>query len=315
MGFSLSLCPLAGVTDQAFRLICQEMGADKCYTEMISAKGLYYRDKKTNSLMEINPKENNTAIQIFGSDPKIMAEVVKKYINPREDIDSVDINMGCPAPKIIKNGEGSALMKDPILVGKIVGEITKVSTKKVSVKFRSGFTNDSLNYLEIGKICQEMGASHVTLHARTCEQMYSGKANWDHIASLKEALDIEVIGNGDIFSPEDAKKMLTYTKVDGLAIARGAMGNPFIFSMVKDFISKGNYSEPNLKQIIDTIKLQYDLSEKFKGKERAVIEMRKNIGWYLKSFKSSKKVKDLINRTEEKKEVFKILDEYFLQNS
>ena len=281
---------------------------------MISAKGLYYRDKKTNSLMEINPKEKNTAIQIFGSDPIIMAEVVKQYINPRDDVKSIDINMGCPAPKIIKNGEGSALMKDPILVGKIVEKIVKVSTKKVSVKFRSGFTNDSLNYLEIGKICQEMGADYVTLHARTCEQMYTGKANWDHIASLKETLHIEVIGNGDVFTPEDAKDLLNYTKVDGIAIARGAMGNPFIFSMTKDFIDRGKYCQPSLKTIIDTIKIQYDLSENFKGKKRANVEMRKNISWYLRSFKSSKKVKDLVNRTEEKKEVFKILDEYLLQN-
>ena len=310
METKLFLSPLAGYTDESFRIICDYLGCDYKYTEMISAKALYYKDKKTKSLMNVHPKDKNTGIQIFGSDPKIMSEVVKMYINNDDRFDSVDINMGCPAPKIVNNNEGSALLKSPLLVGKIVESVVKASIKPVSVKFRSGFNEDNINFLEIGKICQEQGAKYVCLHPRTREQMYRGKANWDYIRELKEVLDIPVIGNGDIFSPEDAKAMIDYTNCDGIQVARGTIGNPFIFRSIKQYLENGKYDEPSIDEIIDVIRLQYNLMEEFKDHKRSITQMRKQIAHYIKGFDSSKKIKDEINKLESKDDIFNLLDEY-----
>lgn len=306
----LILSPLAGVTDRAFRSICNEYSMDYAYTEMVSAKGLLYSDKTTEELLSRFPGEENLGVQIFGSDPEIMAKMAKKIQDERPYIKSIDINMGCPAKKIVKNKEGSALMKDPELVKRIIFSIKEAVNLPVSAKFRLGFDDQSINYLEIGKICQDYGCSHVTLHGRTREQMYSGKANWDAIKNLNEHLDIEVVGNGDIFSPEDALNMINYTGVSSVAIARGAMGDPFIFSQTRDLINKGNYNYPSIDLIVDTIFKHYELLMKFKGERIAINEMRKHIAWYLKGFRGSNILKNKINQTKDIKSIFLLIEDF-----
>ena len=217
---NIFLAPMAGVTDLAFRILCKEMGAGLVVSEMVSSKGLYYNDSSTRNLLKVDPKERPIAIQIFGSDPRIMAYIVETYLNPREDIDIIDINMGCPTPKIVKNNDGCALMKNPSLVREILRAVVKVANKPVTIKIRMGWDEESINGLEIGKIAEEEGVSALTVHARTRDMLYSGKADWQYIKILKESLRIPVIGNGDIFEPEDAIKMLEITNCDGVAIAR-----------------------------------------------------------------------------------------------
>lgn len=306
----LILSPLAGVTDRAFRSICNEYSMDYAYTEMVSAKGLFYSDKTTEELLANFPGEENLGVQIFGSDPKIMGEMSKLISQTRPYIKSIDINMGCPAKKIIKNGEGSALMKNPDLVKRIIFSIRENTNLSVSAKFRLGFDDQSKNYLEIGKICQDLGCSHVTLHGRTTEQMYSGKADWDAIKNLNDYLDIEVVGNGDIFTPEDALEMMEYTGVSSVAIARGAMGNPFIFKEIKDLIEFGSYEKPDINVIVDTILKHYNRLVAFKGERIAVNEMRKHIAWYLKGLRGSNQLKNEVNLTKNIDEVFKLLDDF-----
>lgn len=306
----LILSPLAGVTDRAFRSICNEYSMDYAYTEMVSAKGLLYSDKTTEELLASFPNEENLGVQIFGSDPDIMAKIAKEISETRPYIKSIDINMGCPAKKIVKNGEGSALMKKPELVKKIIFSVKEATDLPISAKFRLGFDDQSINYLEIGKICQDYGCSHVTLHGRTREQMYSGKADWDAIKNLNEHLDIEVVGNGDIFSPENAIDMMDYTGVSSVAIARGAMGNPFIFKQIKDFVSYGSYEMPNIDQVINTIIKHFKLLNEYKGQRIAINEMRKNIAWYIKGFRGSNNLKNEINNTKEIEKVFELLENF-----
>lgn len=304
------LSPLAGVTDRAFRSICNEYDLDYAYTEMVSAKGLLYLDKNSKELLEKFPGEKNLGVQIFGSDPEIMSQVIKKANITKDKFDSIDINMGCPAPKIFKNGEGSALMKNPELVKKIIYSVSEVTDLPVSAKFRLGVDDNSINYLEIGKICQDYGAKKVTLHARTRKQMYSGQADWSAIKALRENLDIPVVGNGDIFTPEDAVKMIERTGVDKIAIGRGAMGNPFIFKQIKDYISTGKYEQPSIDKIVDTIVKHYSLLVEYKGERIAINEMRKHIAWYLKGFRGSNNLKNTINVTKDKDEVFRLLENF-----
>lgn len=306
----LILSPLAGVTDRAFRSICNEYSMDYAYTEMVSAKGLLYSDKTTEELLASFPNEENLGVQIFGSDPDIMAKIVKEISETRLYIKSIDINMGCPAKKIVKNGEGSALMKKPELVKKIIFSVKEATDLPVSAKFRLGFDDQSINYLEIGKICQDYGCSHVTLHGRTREQMYSGKADWDAIKNLNEHLDIEVVGNGDIFFPENAIDMMDYTGVSSVAIARGAMGNPFIFKQIKDFVSYGSYEMPDIDQVINTIIKHFKLLNEYKGQRIAINEMRKHIAWYIKGFRGSNNLKNEINNTKEIEKVFELLENF-----
>lgn len=304
------LSPLAGVTDRAFRSICNDYSLDYAYTEMVSAKGLLYSDRVTKELLAKYPGEKNLGVQIFGSDPEVMKDIIKNIIEKKHDFDSIDINMGCPAKKIVKNGEGSALMRDPELIKRIVFTLAEATELPLSVKFRLGFDDESINYLEVGKICQDYGAKKVTLHARTREQMYSGKADWDAIKNLKESLDIKVVGNGDIFTPEDAKAMIEYTGVDSIAIGRGATGNPFIFKQIKDYFEKGTYSMPDIDEIIDIIKKHYNLLCQFKKDRIAINEMRKHITWYLKGLRGSNAFKNKINTTKDKDEVFALLNDY-----
>ena len=307
---NLILAPMAGITDKSYRVLAKRMGAGLVFTEMVSAKGIYYKDKKTNQLMSIEEEERPVGLQIFGSDPEIMASVVKTDINNREDIDIVDINMGCPAPKIVKNNDGSALMKDPELIQRIIYEVVQASEKPVTVKMRMGWDHDSLNAIKIGKIAEREGASAVTIHGRTKDMFYSGVADWDYIAEMKSYLDIPLIGNGDVFTPEDALNMFEKTKCDGIAIGRGAMGNPWIFRRILNVMDGNEDIEPSYKEVIEMINLHMDMICEDKGEYIGVKEMRKHISWYLKGMPEAKSIRNDINKIETKDGVKTILIEY-----
>lgn len=306
----IMLAPLAGVSDVGFRLIAEKYGADKTFTEMVSVNALYYDNKKTDDLLFISENEKNCNIQIFGSKPDIIEKVVKDKINPIEKSKEISFNMGCPVAKITKNGEGSALMAKPKLVEEICKTLRKSTDKKINIKFRLGIDDKNLNYLEIGKIAQDAGIDYVILHARTKEQMYSGKANWNHIKILKENLSIPVIANGDIFCVEDFVKVIDKTKADGVMLARGAMGNPFLFKEIKDYINKGFYEKPTSTQIIDQLIEQYKLELKYKKEKLVVTQMRKHLSWYIKGLENSSKIRDLVNKLNTIEEVMDALEKY-----
>lgn len=306
----IMLAPLAGVSDVGFRLIAEKYGADKTFTEMVSVNALYYDNKKTDDLLFISENEKNCNIQIFGSKPNIIEKVVKDKINPIEKSKEISFNMGCPVAKITKNGEGSALMAKPKLVEEICKTLRKSTDKKINIKFRLGIDDKNLNYLEIGKIAQDAGIDYVILHARTKEQMYSGKADWNHIKILKENLSIPVIANGDIFCVEDFVKVIDKTKVDGVMLARGAMGNPFLFKEIKDYINKGFYEKPSSTQIIDQLIEQYKLELKYKKEKLVVTQMRKHLSWYIKGLENSSKIRDLVNKLNTIEEVMDALEKY-----
>lgn len=306
----IMLAPLAGVSDVGFRLIAEKYGADKTFTEMVSVNALYYDNKKTDDLLFISENEKNCNIQIFGSKPELIEKVVKDKINPIEKSKEISFNMGCPVAKITKNGEGSALMAKPKLVEEICKILRKSTDKKINIKFRLGIDDKNLNYLEIGKIAQDAGIDYVILHARTKEQMYSGKANWNHIKILKENLSIPVIANGDIFCVEDFVKVIDKTKADGVILARGAMGNPFLFKEIKDYINKGFYEKPSSTEIIDQLIEQYKLELKYKKEKLVVTQMRKHLSWYIKGLKNSSKIRDLVNKLNTIEEVMDALEKY-----
>ena len=304
------LAPLAGVTDVAFRIVCEKYGADKTFTEMASVNAMVYDNKQTDEILFISEKEEHANIQIFGSDPEKIERAIKEKINPLENITDLSFNMGCPAPKIFKNGEGSALMKNPDLVDKITKTLVKSTNKKVNVKFRSGVDDSSKNYIEIGKICEDNGIDYVILHGRTREQHYSGSANWDDIKILKEALSIPVIANGDVFTVDDFRNIVQRTNADGVMLARGAMGNPFLFKYIKEYLKTGSYTPVTPSEIIDQIREQYDLSLEYKEERLVVNQMRKHVGWYIKGLSDSSKVRDEVNKLKTKEEIFDLLDEY-----
>lgn len=305
------LSPMAGVTDLAFRIICKEMGVGLVVTEMVSAKGLFYKDKGTERLTQIEDRERPTSLQIFGSDPEIMSKVIGDDLNYRDEVDMIDINMGCPAPKIVKNGDGSALMKDPMLVSKILKACVKKSKKPITLKIRSGWDNDNINGLEIAKIAEESGIDAITVHGRTREMFYRGNADWDIIREIKNELKIPVIGNGDVYTALDAKKLMDHTSCDAIAVGRGSMGNPFIFKSIEDLLNGRGEYVPTKEDILNTILYHIDLSCKLKGNKVAIREMRKHIAWYLKGLRASNEIKDLINQMEDKEEIEKLIENYF----
>ena len=307
---NIILAPMAGITDLSFRLICKEMGAGLVFTEMVSAKGMYYGDKNTSLLTQADPKERPLAMQIFGSDPFIMADVVEKHLNKRNDFDIIDINMGCPAPKIVKNNDGCALMKEPHLVRELLKAVVTVSIKPITIKFRKGWDDKNINGIDIAKIAEEEGVSAITVHGRTRDMFYSGEADWDFIKKVKESVSIPVIGNGDIFEPEDGMEMLDYTKCDGIAIGRGSMGNPWLFKRILSLMEGREDSVPSLGERIDFSIRHLEMTCEHKGDIVGVKEMRKHLSWYLKGLKDSNEVKNIINKMTDKEEIIKLLLDY-----
>lgn len=299
---NIFMAPLAGITDLAFREIVSELGSGLNFTEMVSAKGMYYNDPGTKRLLKTSDRETTLGIQIFGNDPYIMSEVTKRYINENEKISMIDINMGCPAPKIVKNGEGSALMKDLNKAGNVLKAVVDASEKPVSVKFRLGWDENSINYKELGKIAEDVGISMVTLHPRTRKSYYSGNADWTAIRELKEILTIPVIGNGDLNSVEDIEKMFELTKCDGVSLARGAIQNPFMFT--------GKSYNPKLEEIISLIKKHYALKIDAIGERVAIKEMRKHVAWYLKGQRNSNTLKNEVNQLDDLERIYYLLDKY-----
>lgn len=303
------LAPMAGVTDLPFRLICKEYGAGLLYTEMINAKALSYGDENTNKMLKLEEAEKPVAVQIFGSEPYFLARAAE--ILNDHDFVILDINMGCPAPKVVKNGDGSALMKNPDLAAQIVREVVKVSKNPVTVKIRKGWDETSVNAIDFAKKMEEAGATALTIHGRTREQYYSGKADWDIIRKIKKELTIPVIGNGDVFSAEDAKRMLEETNVDGIMIGRGSQGNPFIFREIKEFEKTGQLPEAaSAIEKIETALKHFKIAIEEKGEYSGVREMRKHLGWYFKGIRNNAKMKDEINRITDSKVVENKLLEY-----
>ena len=303
------LSPMAGVTDLPFRTICKEKGCGMLYTEMINAKALCYDDENTKKMLNLEDDGHPVAVQIFGSDPEYMGKaafIMNQYTN-----DILDINMGCPAPKVIKNGDGSALMRNPKLAAEVLTAVVKNSEKPVTLKIRKGWDDNSVNAVEIAKIAEECGISALAIHGRTREQFYSGKADWDIIAEIKQSINIPVIGNGDVFDVQDAVNMLEKTKCDAIMIGRGSQGNPWIFNRINHYMKTGEVlPEPTLEEKIGTAIKHMNLAVAEHGEYVAVREMRKHIGWYLKGLKNSAKYRDQINKITDYKEVISMLEEY-----
>ena len=287
----LFLAPLAGITDKSFRRLCHECGAALVYTEMVSAKALWYGDKKTKQLLETCPEEEPVAFQIFGSDPETMA-FAAQTLDERENA-VLDVNMGCPVPKVVKNGDGSALMKDPDKIGRIIEAMCKVTKKPITAKIRSGWDADSINAEEIARVLESAGASMICVHGRTRDQYYSGKADWDVIARVKSAVKIPVIGNGDVFSYMDAMKMREQTNCDHVMVGRGALGNPWIFGETEQ---SGGFSSIPAQTKADMFLRHAHLTTEDKGEHIAILEMRKHAGWYFKGLSGSAKLRAEINK-------------------
>ena len=300
------LGPMAGVTDLPFRLLCREQGAGLLCMEMVSAKAIYYNNRNTESLLEIHPDEQPVSLQLFGSDPAIMSEMAKRI--EERPFAILDINMGCPVPKVVKNGEGSALMKNPKLVYEIVSAIVKAISKPVTVKIRKGFDDDHVNAVEIAKIIEEAGAAAVAVHGRTREQYYSGKADWDIIRQVKEAVSIPVIGNGDVTSPPRADELVKQTGCDGIMIARGAQGNPWIFSEMIHWEETGELPpRPDKDEVREMMLRHARLQLEYKGEFSGIREMRKHVAWYTKGLKGAARLREKVNAVESLEELENLL--------
>ena len=294
---NLILGPMAGVTDLPFRILCKEQGAGLLCMEMISAKAILYKNRNTETLLAIDERERPVSLQLFGSDPKIVAQIAHQIEDRPFDI--LDINMGCPVPKIVNNGEGSALMKNPVLAGQIIEETVKAIKKPVTVKIRKGFDDDHVNAVEMARVAQESGASAVAVHGRTREQYYSGKADWDIIRQVKEAVDIPVIGNGDLLTAEDVIAMKEQTGCDGFMIARGAQGNPWIFSQILEYFKTGEIKpRPGFAEVREMILRQARMMIDFKGEYIGIREIRKHAAWYTPGYPNSSRMRDAINTVE-----------------
>ena len=305
---AIALAPMAGVTDLPFRLLCKEQGCGLMYTEMVSAKALLYKNRNTKPLLETRPEEEPVAVQLFGSDPEIMSEMALQLEEGPYAI--IDVNMGCPVPKIVNNGEGSALMKDPKLAEQILTAMVKKLHKPVTVKFRKGFNDSNINAVEFAKMAESCGVAAVAVHGRTREQYYSGKADWDIIRQVKEAVSIPVWGNGDVFTPEDAKAMKEYTGCDGLMVARGAKGNPWLFKRILHYLETGELLPPPTAEEVKRMIVRHGtLQTEFRGEEIAMREMRKHVAWYTAGFPHSSALRNDINQVETLEELERLVDE------
>ena len=306
---NLILAPMAGVTDLPFRLLCKEQGAGLLCMEMVSAKAIMYKNRNTQSLLEIDPRENPVSLQLFGSDPDIISNIAHEI--EERPFDLLDINMGCPVPKIVNNGEGSALMKNPKLAGEIIRKTVKAINKPVTVKIRKGFDDDHVNAVEMAKIAEDAGAAAVAVHGRTREQFYSGKADWDIIRQVKEAVSIPVIGNGDILTAMDVIRMEEQTGCDGFMIARGAQGNPWIFKQILHYFETGEHlPKPSIEEVTQMILRHARMMLEFKGEYIGIREIRKHAAWYTAGYPNSARLRVAINNVES----FEALEELLLGN-
>lgn len=306
---NLILAPMAGVTDLPFRLLCKEQGAGLLCMEMVSAKAILYKNRNTESLLEIDPRENPVSLQLFGSDPEIISKIAHQIEDKPFDI--LDLNMGCPVPKIVNNGEGSALMKNPKLAGEIIRQTVKAIDKPVTVKIRKGFDDEHINAVEMAKIAEDAGAAAVAVHGRTREQFYSGRADWDIIRQVKEAVSIPVIGNGDLLTAEDVIAMEAQTGCDGFMIARGAQGNPWIFRQILHYFETGEHlAKPTLEEVTQMILRHAHMMLEFKGEYIGIREIRKHAAWYTAGYPNSARLRVAINNVES----FEALEELLINN-
>ena len=310
---NLILAPMAGVTDLPFRLLCNEQGAGLLCMEMVSAKAILYKNKNTEELLTIDPRENPVSLQLFGSDPDIMSEMAKQI--EERPFDILDINMGCPVPKVVNNGDGSALMKNPLLAGQIIEKTARAIQKPVTVKIRKGFDDDHVNAVEMAHIAQESGAAAIAVHGRTREQYYSGKADWDIIRQVKEAVSIPVIGNGDIKTAEDVIAMEQQTGCDGFMIARGAEGNPWIFRQILHYFETGEkLAKPTFAEVTEMLLRHARMQLDFKGEYTGIREIRKHAAWYTAGYRNSSKLRGRINEVESYEDLQALFEEVLSYN-
>lgn len=301
------LAPMAGICDLPFRLLCKEQGCDILYTEMVSAKGMFYNNKNTEPLIMSDEREQPIGVQIFGSEPLLMAEQAKRL--EERGFSFIDVNMGCPVPKIVNNGEGSALMKNPQLIGEIVDALVNACKIPVTIKIRAGFSADNLNAHEIAKIAEQAGVSAIAVHGRTREQYYQGTANWDIIREVKNSVNVPVIGNGDICSGADVIRIKEETGCDSVMIGRAAKGNPWIFRDVKHYLETGEVlPRPDKTEIKEMMLRQAEMMIKYKGEYTGIHEMRKHVAWYTQGLKDSAKLRASVNLVESYEALKELVD-------